>query len=153
MTIGFNYNRGGYTRGSGKHRGDCVPRAITIPTGLTYEIVFDELQRRQTEWRIKSNSKTAYYKKPHRNKCYMGTYKVAYKPYLEELGWTWVPKMFIGQGFKTYLRKEDLPPGRLIVKVRKHLTAVVDGVVNDTWDCSQGGNKGVYGYYYKEGNE
>ena len=149
----FNYNRGGYTRGSGLNRGDCVPRAITIATELPYQIVFDELQRRQTEWRIKSNSKKAYHKKPHRNKCYMGTYKEAYKPYLEELGWTWVPKMFIGQGFKTYLRKEDLPPGRLIVKVRKHLTAVVDGVVNDTWDCSQGGNKGVYGYYYKEGNE
>ena len=80
----------------------------------------------------------------------MGTYKVAYKPYLEELGWTWVPKMFIGQGFKTYLRKEDLPPGRLIVKVRRHLTSVIDGVLNDTWDCSQDGNKGVYGYYYKE---
>ena len=149
----FNYNRGGYTRGSGLNRGDCVPRAITIATELPYQIVFDELQRRQTEWRIKSNSKKAYNKKPHRNKCYMGTYKEAYKPYLEELGWTWVPKMFIGQGFKTYLRKEDLPPGRLIVSVRKHLTAVVDGVVNDTWDCSQGGNKGVYGYYYKEGNE
>ena len=146
----FNYNRGGYTRGSGLNRGDCVPRAITIATELPYQIVFDELQRRQTEWRIKSNSKKAYNKKPHRNKCYMGTYKEAYKPYLEELGWTWVPKMFIGQGFKTYLRKEDLPPGRLIVKVRKHLTAVVDGVVNDTWDCSQDGNKGVYGYYYKE---
>ena len=146
----FNYNRGGYTRGSGLNRGDCVPRAITIATELPYQIVFDELQRRQTEWRIKSNSKKAYNKKPHRNKCYMGTYKEAYKPYLEELGWTWVPKMFIGQGFKTYLRKEDLPPGRLIVKVRRHLTSVIDGVLNDTWDCSQDGNKGVYGYYYKE---
>ena len=146
----FNYNRGGYTRGSGLNRGDCVPRAITIATELPYQIVFDELQRRQTEWRIKSNSKKAYNKKPHRNKCYMGTYKEAYKPYLEELGWTWVPKMFIGQGFKTYLRKEDLPPGRLIVSVRRHLTSVIDGVLNDTWDCSQDGNKGVYGYYYKE---
>ena len=146
----FNYNRGGYTRGSGLNRGDCVPRAITIATELPYQIVFDELQRRQTEWRIKSNSKKAYNKKPHRNKCYMGTYKEAYKPYLEELGWTWVPKMFIGQGFKTYLRKEDLPPGRLIVSVRKHLTSVIDGVLNDTWDCSQDGNKGAYGYYYKE---
>jgi len=146
----FNYNRGGYTRGSGLNRGDCVPRAITIATELPYQIVFDELQRRQTEWRIKSNSKKAYNKKPHRNKCYMGTYKEAYKPYLEELGWTWVPKMFIGQGFKTYLRKEDLPPGRLIVKVRRHLTSVIDGVLNDTWDCSEEGNKGVYGYYYKE---
>jgi len=146
----FNYNRGGYTRGSGLNRGDCVPRAITIATELPYQIVFDELQRRQTEWRIKSNSKKAYNKKPHRNKCYMGTYKEAYKPDLEELGWTWVPKMFIGQGFKTYLRKEDLPPGRLIVKVRRHLTSVIDGVLNDTWDCSEEGNKGVYGYYYKE---
>ena len=50
----------------------------------------------------------------------------------------------------TYLRKEDLPPGRLIVSVRRHLTSVIDGVLNDTWDCSQDGNKGVYGYYYKE---
>ena len=39
----FNYNRGGYTRGSGLNRGDCVPRAITIATELPYQIVFDEL--------------------------------------------------------------------------------------------------------------
>ena len=45
----FKYNRGGYTRGSGKYRGDCVPRAITIATGLPYEEVYEELQRRMEE--------------------------------------------------------------------------------------------------------
>jgi len=35
------------------------------------------------------------------------------------------------------------------VKVSKHLTAVIDGVMYDTHDPSRGGSRCVYGYYLK----
>jgi hypothetical protein len=46
-----------------------------------------------------------------------------------------------------HLRAEELPGGRLIVKVSKHVVAVIDGVINDSHDPSRGGTRCVYGYY------
>ena len=40
--------------------------------------------------------------------------------------------------------------GRLIVKVSKHLTSVIDGVINDTYDPSRNATRCVYGYYIKQ---
>jgi hypothetical protein len=39
------------------------------------------------------------------------------------------------------------PPGRLVVRLSKHVAAVVDGVLHDTYDCSRGGTRCVYGYW------
>ena len=41
----------------------------------------------------------------------------------------------------------ELPRGPLIVKVSRHLTAVIDGVLYDTHNCSRGGMRCVYGYF------
>jgi hypothetical protein len=57
--------------------------------------------------------------------------------------------MQIGSGCKVHLRKDELPSGRLIVKLSKHLTTVIDGVIHDTFDPSRGGNRCVYGYFIK----
>ena len=43
--------------------------------------------------------------------------------------------------------QSELPPGPLIVKVSRHLTAVIDGVLYDTHNCSRGGARCVYGYF------
>jgi hypothetical protein len=59
--------------------------------------------------------------------------------------------MGIGTGCKVHLRDGELPMGRLIVKVSKHVVAVIDGVINDTHDPSRNGTRCVYGYYTKEG--
>ena len=69
---------------------------------------------------------------------------------LESLGWTYVPCMSIGSGCKVHLREEELPKGRLIVQVSKHLTAVIDGVINDTFDPADTNDRCVYGYWSKE---
>src|ERR1700730_2873392 len=45
------------------------------------------------------------------------------------------------------LRAKELPPGRLVVSVSKHLTAVIDGVIHDTHDPSRHGKRCVYGYW------
>ena len=147
--IGFKYNRGGYTRGTGSWRGDCVPRAIAIATQLPYQVVYDELAKRTTEWWFNSNARETRDRKPERYKPQFGTYAKVYKPYLKELGWTWIPTMFVGQGCKVHLRKDELPAGRLIVKLSRHLAAVIDGVVNDTYEDSREGTRCVYGYWKK----
>jgi hypothetical protein len=57
--------------------------------------------------------------------------------------------MAIGSGCAVHLRAEELPKGRLLVKVSGHLTAVIDGVLYDTHDCSRRGTRCVYGYFSK----
>jgi len=78
-----------------------------------------------------------------------GVHKTLYKEYLTALGWKWTPTMGIGTGCKVHLRNGELPMGRLIVSVSRHLTAVIDGVINDTADCSRYGTRCVYGYWRK----
>ena len=147
--IEFKYNRGGYTRGTGSWRGDCVPRAIAIATQLPYQVVYDELAKRTTEWWNNSNSRATRQHKPERYKPHFGTYAQVYRPYLKELGRTWTPTMFVGQGCKVHLRKDELPSGRIIVKLSGHLAAVINGVVNDTYEDSREGTRCVYGYWKK----
>jgi hypothetical protein len=55
--------------------------------------------------------------------------------------------MQIGHGCRVHLRADELPTGRLIVVVSRHLTAVLDGVIHDTFDPSRQGTRCVYGYY------
>jgi hypothetical protein len=55
--------------------------------------------------------------------------------------------MQIGSGCKVHLRADELPAGRLVVKLSRHLVAVIDGVIHDTYDCSRGGTRCVYGFY------
>jgi|TARA_Y100001963_G_scaffold148992_1_gene227782 hypothetical protein len=148
----FNYNLGGYKRQT-KTRGDCVPRAISIATDLPYQEVYDELQRLQEELRLKSRSKYYYHKDPRKNKPRSGTSSKVYKPYLEKLGWTWIPTMGIGTGCRVHLKPEELPKGRIICRLSRHLVAVIDGVMNDTYDSSRDGTRCVYGYFIKKENK
>jgi hypothetical protein len=55
--------------------------------------------------------------------------------------------MQIGSGCKVHLRADELPNGRLVVHTSRHSTAVIDGVIHDTYDPSRGGNRCVYGYW------
>jgi hypothetical protein len=123
--------------------GDCACRAIAIATGLPYRAVYDALnalaksERITKRHRKKSNART-------------GVHKDTTQKYLASLGWRWVPTMSIGQGCKVHLKADELPPGRLIVKVSRHLVAVTDGVIHDTHDCSRAGTRCVYGYYARD---
>lgn len=59
--------------------------------------------------------------------------------------------MGIGTGCRVHLRPDELPRGRLVVKLSRHITAVIDGVVYDTHDPTRGGTRCVYGYYRETG--
>lgn len=128
----------GYKAGAG----DCVVRSIAIATGKPYRQVYDGINAlrdsmRQTLRVRKSSARD-------------GVSRVVYERYLEALGWRFVPTMRIGSGCTVHLRAGELPGGRLIVRVSKHMTAVIDGVIHDTHDCSRGGTRCVYGYFFHE---
>ena len=150
----FTENDGGREAAGYKGKaGDCVTRAIAIATELPYQEVYDSLfalakehgetRRDKVARRIKSKNDAS----PRD-----GMWKQIYRPYLKTLGWKWIPTMFVGQGCKVHLKADELPQGRLIVSVSKHMTAVIDGIINDTHDCSRGGTRCVYGYFQKVAN-
>lgn len=148
----FKPNDGGRTAAGFRGRtGDCVTRAIAIATESDYREVYHDLFEGQREFaKGRSRRAKAAAKNPTpRN----GVFREVYQKYLEERGWVWVPTMKVGQGCKTHLRADELPSGRIIARVSKHLCAVIDGVVHDTHDCSRGGTRCVYGYFIKEGEQ
>lgn len=140
----FKFNDGGRAAAGYKgFTGDCVCRAIAIATERPYKEVyglinrFSENERKGKRKRGTSNART-------------GVYKPTIKKVMEHYGWNWVPTMQIGQGCTTHLREGELPMGRLVVSVSRHCTAVIDGVINDTYDPSRGGTRCVYGYFTKD---
>ena len=127
------YNDGGRAAAGYKgSTGDCVVRTIAIAAQLPYQQVYDAIndasqgERRGRRKRGVSSART-------------GVYKGTIRKYLTALGWTWTPTMHIGSGCTVHLADGELPMGRLIVSVSKHLTAVIDGVIHDTHDCSERG--------------
>ena len=120
--------------------GDCACRAIAIATQRPYREVYDLIGQFGKRERI-----TKYKRgKSHPRK---GVYKATMRKIMDELGWQWTPVMAIGTGCHVHLRADELPLGRLVVLVSKHYTAVIDGVLHDTYDCSREGTRCVYGYW------
>lgn len=135
----FNYNDGGRKDAGYKgNTGDCVCRSICIVTGLPYQQVYDALasgnasQRKgKREPKHKAGKKTAAHG--------ISTTRKWFKDYMAYLGLVWTPTMLIGQGCKVHLTASELPAGRLVVMVSNHCTAVIDGVINDTYNPSERG--------------
>lgn len=121
---------------------DCVCRAISIATEQDYQEVYDALNELAAKERPRGGKS--------RSNANTGVYKPTIRRYMAELGWRWVPTMLVGQGCKVHLKKEELPSGRLVVSVSKHLVAVVDGVIHDNHDPSRNGTRCVYGYWIKD---
>ena len=131
--------------------GDCVTRAIAIATGRPYREVYDALWVGLSTYADSHRDRTA--RRIVRGGGRRGTTprngvsRKVYELYLKSLGWKWTPTMQIGAGCKVHSVTDELPPGRLIVRLSRHLVAVIDGVVHDTYDCSRAGTRCVYGYY------
>jgi len=120
--------------------GDCVVRAVAIATGRPYQQVCDLVNRAALRERTGKRKRGV-------SNARTGVYKSSIHRVMEELGWEWTPTMQIGSGCTVHLRAAELPLGRLVVSVSKHLTAVIDGVIYDTHDCSRRGTRCVYGYW------
>lgn len=135
------YDDGGRSRYfKAEHVGDCVCRAVAIATGKDYKEVYDDINRLSKAERTGKRKRGV-------SSARDGVYKGTIKKLMNGYGWTWHPTMQIGQGCTTHLRASELPPGRLLVSVSRHETAVIDGVLHDTYDCSRGGTRCVYGYW------
>lgn len=156
----FKYNDGGRSNHFKGTARDCVTRAIAIATERDYKEVYDELNELSKEMNPKIiNSKRYRGKSSSRN----GIHKKVYHKYILDQGFEWVSKMKIGSGCTTHLHKDELPGGIIIARLSKHLTCVIDGVINDTYNPQRGGVVGmkdgvkyskketrcVYGYYIK----
>jgi len=125
--------------------GDCVVRSIAIATGADYRQVYDDLHDRQRAFRARQRPKSG---DPRSASPRDGVAMDVIKPYLADRGWVWTPTMSIGSGTTVHLRPGELPwHGPLIVRVTRHVTAIVDGWVRDTHDPCRGGMRAVYGYW------
>jgi hypothetical protein len=141
----FRFDDGG--RSAAGYRGmagDCVVRSIAIATQRPYQEIFERVNRAALRERTGKRKRGI-------SNARTGVYKSSIHRVMQELGWDWTPTMQIGSGCMVHLRPDELPPGRLVVSVSKHLTAVIDGVIYDTHDCSRRGTRCVYGYW-REGS-
>jgi len=139
--MSFLFNDGGRNEAQYKGvTGDCVTRAISIVTGVPYQTVYDEINKIAANEKVRKN-------RTKKSSARTGVFKETSAAYLTSLGWVWTPTMTIGSGCKVHLKSSELPLGKIICKVTKHMVAVIDGVINDTYDCSRQGTRCVYGYW------
>ena len=132
------YDDGGRSKYYKGHTGDCVCRAIAIGTGMDYKEVYDLINTYSKKEESDSSARTGVASDI--------TYQI-----LTDLGWTWKPTMYFGQGCKTHLREDELPKNKTIIaRLSKHLTCIVDSIIHDTYDPSRDGKRCVYGYFIKE---
>jgi hypothetical protein len=154
--IHFVNNDGGRAEAGYKGgTGDCVCRSIAIASGLSYGEVYkslNELSKANESGRKRSSARTGVI-----------TSKAWFKKYMKSLGFEWVATSGVGKGCRAHLDETELPKGRLVVSVRKHFTAVIDGELHDTHDCSKTswvdsdgvsheGVRAVYGYWKLTGD-
>jgi len=149
--MNFKINDGGRAAAGYKGlTGDCVCRAICNASGLPYQQVYVALangnatQKKGKTKRSKDGVKTAARG--------INTKRKWFKDFMQSLGFTWTPTMLIGSGCKVHLRDGELPMGNLVVTVSGHYTCVIDNILIDTYDCSRGGNRCVYGYWKLKNN-
>lgn len=127
----------------GKNAGDCVCRAVSIATGEDYMDVYRRINELAKEEKITK-------RRTERSSARNGVYKDILRKLMESYGFRWVATTGIGTGCRVHLRSDELPKGRIVARVTKHVTAVIDGVCHDTYDPSRGGTRCVYGYFIKE---
>jgi len=127
----------------GAARGDCVARALAIASGRPYREVYDRLAAGTGTQR--ATKRTG--KRPASASEGINVKRKWFRDYMAELGFIWTPTMGIGTGCTVHLRANELPSGRLVVSVSKHVCAVIDGVIHDVYNPDRGGTRCVYGFY------
>lgn len=137
---GWSYDDGGRAAaGFRGEAGDCVARALAITLKRPYREIYDEINAF-----VKANERR---RKKGASSSRTGVYKPTTRKVMEHFGFRWTPTMQIGQGCTVHLRADELPAGRIIASVSKHVCAVIDGVVHDTHDPTREGTRCVYGYW------
>lgn len=118
---------------------DCVCRAVAIATGKPYREIYDRINELAKLERPRGGK--------NRSSARTGVHRSTQDKLMAELGFEWTPTMEIGAGCQVHLAAAELPSGRLVVRLSKHVAAVSDGVLHDLWDCSRNGTRCVYGFW------
>jgi hypothetical protein len=129
--------------------GDCAVRAIAIACELPYAEVYQALHKATlADTVLLCRLQRRYGAHAHAHASPLaGVHRRIYDRYFADRGWVWTPTRKIGHGATVHLRAEELPDGRLIARLSRHLCAVIDGVIHDTHDPSRQGTRCVYGYW------
>jgi hypothetical protein len=130
--------------------GDCVVRSIAIAANLPYMKVYEDLRQANARYAEERDNKLSRLLNQRGSSPRNGNHRNVFHDYILAQGFEWVPTMKVGAGCQVHLRPDELPKGTLIVKVSKHLTTVIEGVIHDTHDPSRAGARCVYGYYIKK---
>lgn len=127
----YIYNDGGRSQYFKANKvGDCVTRALSIALRKDYKDVYNTI------------TKIVGY--TPRN----GVHNRDTKKVMKHFGGVWHACSGIGKGCVVHLKDNEIPmQGAIICKLTKHVTCVVDGAINDTYDPSRDGTRMVYGYW------
>ena len=118
--------------------GDCVTRAITLATGKDYLEVYKALKELAKKENTKKHSKSSVRD---------GVYKETWKRYLELIGWEKVSTIKKGDPRRMHLTDDECPKDPVcIIQLSKHLVCLKNGVIYDTYNCSE------KHFYDREGN-
>ena len=112
--------------------------------------VYEDLRDANARYAQERDNKLSRMLKQRGSSPRNGNHRNVFHEYILKQGFEWVPTMKVGAGCQVHLRPDELPKGTLIVKVSKHLTTVIGGVLHDTHDPSRRGSRCVYGYYIKK---
>jgi hypothetical protein len=152
------YNDGGRAAAGYKgSAGDCVCRSIAIASGLPYKTIYQRLAEETANQRASKRTK----KRSRSARDGINTKRKWFREFMRDLGFRWVSCMNIGSGCKIHLADGELPMGRLAVRVSRHYTAVINGIIHDTFDPQRDeswiiepggkqtkiGGRCVYGYW------
>lgn len=132
IQLDYKFNDGGRSKYyTAKNVGDCATRAIAIASGCDYKEVYNRL-RQVLGYSPRNGIKTV--KDMHTA--------------VELFGGQWHSTMTIGSGCRVHLCQGEIPmTGRLVCRCSRHLVAVLDGVINDTYEPDRYGERCVYGYW------
>ena len=128
--MSYQYADGGRVKAGMVGQNDCAPRAIAVACEMDYKEA-----RKLLRWAAKNGRNGS-------GSISGGVYKEDMTDALASLGWEWIsaPK-FTGRK----ARYNDIP-GTAILRMAKHFSVVIDGVLWDTFDCRE---SMVYGYWRK----
>lgn len=128
----------------GKHARDCAVRAIAIALKRDYKQVYDELYQLNREYQ---SNRPKWRRRNPSPRTGVPT-KVIHRYLVDRHGCKWVSLVKIGSPDRTHMRENELPShGRYVLRLTRHVTAYVNGVLYDTHDCTRKGTRMVYGLW------
>lgn len=131
----YKYHDGGKIAAGFKGKTDCGIRAVAIACQMSYT----DSRKLLKEFALNGKQGSRAISK--------GMYRDDLDAALRSIGWEWCqPPTFVGRK----ARYDDVPIGRVILRMANHYAAVIDGVLLDSFDSSA---KMVYGYWQQQPGE